>query len=200
MHSPGQQDRFWQELRRAAYAQALRCGLSRDDAEDSAMAFVADRISDPGAGGAAPSAWDRRCAHNFSRNFRRALLRRQRREVSGSPQTGSGGDAAAGTEEIEAFSGCAPFDTADARVLSPERSLLCEEFHEILWAALERLPAASRSLFVRHYLFEESIRALSDSSGRSEAAVKQALLRARRQVRAALQRRGIEEDDLRAYG
>jgi RNA polymerase sigma factor (sigma-70 family) len=184
-------DSFAHLLLRVARFHAGRRGLTADEAEDCAVAFVERMLRK--AGQAVPrelpghcfAAWLHRCAANFATSYCRA-------------RAPLGQNECPWPETLDANGSRQPWDCAD-NALTPEASLLREEFWRRMTAALEQLSPAMRELLVRHHLHDECIQEIAVSSGRTPHAVEQTLVRARRRQRAILERMGLSEPELRVY-
>lgn len=162
----------------AARGQAACAGLVDGDAQDCAINFAVRVLRKRGCA-PEPDAWLRRCALNYAKNFRRALARRQSHERCWPEAVGCDGS----------------HPIRDCPDIAPmlEAGLLRGEFWQRVEAAIARLEPAARELFIRHHLQGESIQSLATSTGRAAPAIKQALLRARRRLRAALERDGFDK-------
>lgn len=167
-----------------ARLQAAHCGLTHDDVQDCAVQFTA-RVVQKNSRALRSDAWLHRCARNYARDFCRARLCWQNHE-------------AAWPEAARAGSLCLLWDCPDGAP-SVEAGLLRKEFCERVTAAVARLEPAPREMLVRHHLHGECIQEIATASGRTPAAVKQALFRARNQLRALLQRQGFDETELCEY-
>jgi RNA polymerase sigma factor (sigma-70 family) len=175
---------------------ARRKGLTREDAEDCAAEFVARTLERTSADDSAPPPlpcgpprallhWR---ARNCAEDFRRRAAVRQRRELPW-------------PDAPDAHPRAEPVATAAApdEAAGPEAELLRAEFWWQVRLVLARLEPEPRRLFLGHHLWGESLDALAAETGRTVPAVKQALARARRRLRVALERRGYAEADLRAF-
>ena len=182
------------EIFTVARAQAVRRGLSFEDAEDCGMEFVAHMLRDEGRPAVLhagmqqsySAAWLRRCAANFAHNARRASLRRGRRERPW-PQI-----APAEGSWPQAWDGPGGPATVEA-------DLLRGEFWQRIHAATAQLPPAARDLFTRHFVELASVQELAAASGRTPNAVRQALWALRRRLRALLEAQGLNEAEARDY-
>lgn len=167
-----------------ARQQAACAGLADRDAQDCALMFAVRVLRKRGCA-PQPEAWLCRCALNYAKNFRRTITRRQSHE-----QGWPGAVDREGSHPL--------WDCADSAPLL-ESGLLRIEFWQQVEAAIAQLEPAPRELFIRHHLCGESIHSLATSTGRTVPAIKQALLRARRRLRAVLERDGMGEEAARDY-
>lgn len=172
------------DLLGVARCHARHLGLTVEDAEDCAAAFVErewhhERVNDP------CSAWQHTCAENFARDFRRALLRRGQHELCW-------GECARPGEPP------AMLDLPDS-VPGPENCLLRREFWREVRAVLKRVEPVPRKLFLRRTVRQWSISELAAWSGLTQHVVEQKLYRARKRLREILLRKGLTEAELRSY-
>lgn len=163
---------------------ARRLGLSPEDADDCAVAFV-ERELRREAGGGALSSRQPVCAENFVRDFRRVLVRRWLHERSWQENARLGEPPAA--PDLP--------DTAPG----PESCLLRGEFWRAMRVVLKHLDPVQRKMFLRHRLRGQSIQELVAWSGLTPHVVEQRLYRARERLREILLRRGLTEAELRSY-
>ncbi len=171
-------------------ASARQYRLQEVEAEDCAATFVekiyrySANLAGSGSAPPASPAWMRRCALNHASNFARDLRRRSQYELAcGELSHGrehTAGDVRKGSQ-------------------SPDAMLLRDEFWVTIRGALNSLTPEPRAMFVRHHIYGETVRQLALRFGRSDHAVEQALLRARRRVGAELARRGMDRGSLSAY-
>jgi RNA polymerase sigma factor (sigma-70 family) len=182
---------LWWFLLRLGLAHARRRGLTREDAEDCAMEFVARMLREKGRPlpadrtGYCFAAWLNRCARNFAEDFCRRKERLVQHETAWPESQRS--------DETSVTWEC----TGDAP--SPEHGALQGEFWSRVMAAIERLPPVMRELLVRHHLHGECIRELATAFSRKPCAIEQTLFRARRRLRVLLEGMGLTEPELRAY-
>ena len=160
-----------------------RAGLTAEDTEDCAVQF-AERMLTASPPDFRVEPWLRRCARNHVVDCVRALRRRQA-YVCPWPQVRDGDDSA----ELE----CADDEPgADA-------GLMRDEFWRHLMAAFAKLDPVPQQIFLRHYQNGDSVQAVAVAFHRTPHAVEQTLLRARKHLRAALERQGLTESELRQY-
>jgi len=166
--------------------------------------------------GHCPARWLHRAAINHVKNFRRNQVRRDYGTVlwadfaaSCAASHGSGGrrnavvaasgalipdmgDGSGGVADLQDLP-----DPAAPRDL--DSFLLRAEFRRCVEAALLRLPAEARLLFLRHCVDEESLVQIGASLSKSPDAVRKSVARARAQLQRLLARQGVTHADLCTY-
>jgi|SRR5579872_4670580 len=163
---------------------ALRAGLTREDVEDCAITFVERmflrnetllraRLSDGSV------QWLHVCARNHARSFRRASDR-HRRYIATDVELCTG---------MESTGGVSPGQG------DPTAGMIRSERWESVAACIDQLSPALQELLIRHYFLDESCQDLAARTGRTPHAVEQALLRARKRIKALLLRRGLTAAD-----
>jgi DNA-directed RNA polymerase specialized sigma24 family protein len=162
-----------------AYRIARRQGLDEDDAQDCAIEFVERMLLDETRAVALarmPDAWVHRCATNYAHNYRRA---RQR------VRTWEAGEVAT---------------TGKHELISPD-TLLSRLIGEVTWCRvcdlLGSLDPGQISLLGLGPDHRSASTCVETTNGSVAAARRQARARLRSRLRGALQRRGVEEADLR---
>jgi RNA polymerase sigma factor (sigma-70 family) len=188
---PDAEDELCRMLLRLAESVARRRGLTREDAEDCAAEFAERMLGKRecmlglGTEGHCFPAWLHRCAQNHVADFCRAKERLGQHELPWPATVHDDGPPVA-------------WDCADSAA-TPEARLLREEFWQRMTKTLDRLPPIMSELLVRHHLHGECVRDLAVSCGRTPAAVELILFRARRRMRALLERMGLTPTELSAY-
>ena len=160
-----------------------RAGLTAEDTEDCAAQF-AERMLTASPPDSHVEAWLRRCARNHVVDCVRALRRRQA-HVCPWPQARDGDDSA----ELD----CAGNEPGT------DAGLMQDECWWHLMRALAKLEPIPQQIFLRHHLNGEPVQDLAVAFDRIPHAVEQTLLRARKHLRAALERQGLTESELRQY-
>ncbi len=177
-------------LRRVVHRHACR-RLQCADLEDCTLEFAEHMLSQYGGelerrrDGPRFEAWLDRCARNHVEDFCRRLSRRRRRETAFPEQEDESG-ASAQWEPASSDASC------DAVVLSGECG-------DCIRQAVRRLDPLVRDLFVRHYMHGETLTELAQATGNTPDGVRMILSRARKQVRATLERQGMTEGDADDY-
>ena len=178
------------ELCQICVRYALREGLSTEEAEDCASAFVLHALEKPASlqppdGLADATLWRNRCARNFARNYA-DMLRREKAHDEPRPRAASGegdGDAA---------------DPADG-AMGPESRLLLTELRTALDEAIDGLPEDDRTIFIRHHVEGESNKTLAAEYGITVGAMQQRLFRIRRHLVKQLAGQGLAEIECEEY-
>lgn len=164
----------------AAYAYARRFGLSPDDSEDCALAFLLFKLS-RGKPFDQERALCNRCAHDFACDQWRSHQRRRRREVL--------------TSDEDAI------DAPKARPLLAEMPTPEQEaLHSVAWNLMQSLllllAPLPRQVFWRHHFEGEEIAVIALSLGKTACCIEQMLWRTRRRLRDLLRAAGMEAADL----
>ncbi len=163
---------------------ATRAGLSSDDADDCAAAFVETHFAAaPPAGTRCPAAWWNTCAHHYVLNWLRTRKRREQHEHQW-PQT----PRADGSPE---FALDRPGDA-----LNPQHVLLQQAFWLDLKKALRELEPTERKLFLQRAFRGVTAPKLAERFGQTPAAVYKILSRAAKKVRTSLLGRGWTQADV----
>lgn len=158
--------------------QATRVGLTHDDVQDCAAQFV-KHILQENKREIREERYLRQSARNFALNFRRAKLRLQNREK-------------AWPETLHPNGSRVDYEFPDTGRI-PEVYLMNREFRQRVAAALQKLDPELRQMIFLTFWRGRSIQQIADMMGRKPDAVKQALYRARRQLRSLLERQGMDE-------
>jgi DNA-directed RNA polymerase specialized sigma24 family protein len=160
---------------------AVREGVPQSDVDDCELTFVENMLLS-GANWASPTAkpcdtWLHRCAQNHARNFRRSVVRRDRRFVS------------LGAHHLRSLrEGLIDAET-------PESLLLRKHVRKSIDGAVAQLVPEVRSMLYSHHVQGNSAPEIALQSGRTTRAVEQALYRARRSVKSQLSRQGFDALD-----
>lgn len=158
-----------------------RAGLDVEDAEDCAAQFVERMLMiSPPASGA--GMWLRRCARNHAIDCVRAQKRRLTHECCWPETVSDGGQPSA-------------WDYPDGR-RDVDADLMRDEFWQRLLVALAQLDLVPQQIFLRYHLDGDSVVRLAAAFNRTPHAVEQTLLRARKRLRAVLERQGLTEAEL----
>lgn len=161
-----------------------RAGLNLEDTEDCAVHFaqwmLTTALPAPPLG-----AWMRKCARNHVINHLRTRGRRMAHEQPWPETASDGGPPTA-------------WDCPDGAP-SADSDLLRAEFWKRVMAALAELAPAPQQVFLRHHLSDETVEDISAFLGRTPHAIEQSLCRSRKHLRAALERHGLTEAELRQY-
>ena len=113
-------------------------------------------------------------------------LRRRAAHVCAWPEAGDGDGGAEAWE----YAGDAP---------AVDAGLMRDEFWRPLMAALAKLEPIPQQIFLRHHLNDEPVQDLAAAFDRTPHAIHQTLLRARKHLRAALERQGVTQSELLQY-
>ncbi len=167
-----------------AHGGARRAGLNVEDTEDCVLHFAQKMLTAP-LPTSNVEAWMRESARNHVIDYARARQKRLTHECYW-PQTVS--DSGQPVKR----------DCQDGAP-SVEAELLQDELRRLLMVALMELSPMAREVFLRHHLSGESAEEIATSSGRTPHAVEQSLYRSRKHLRAALERHGSTEAELRQY-
>lgn len=175
------EDALLEEIRRLGLGAARKLGLNDADAQDCAMelalrlfvrlAVLVVLLSSLAA--PAQRAYLRKAASNHALNFQRGLRRRHHREGMG-------------------FCALDENRCALASPALPEDALLLKERQETVRQALAALEPAARELLCRHYIAGQPLAVIAADVSRTPSAVRQALYRARNQLRLSLASLGCE--------
>jgi RNA polymerase sigma-70 factor (ECF subfamily) len=122
-------------------------------------------------------AWFNRILANTCRDRKKARRRRQRWELGGLERDADHGSTAVSATSIEP---------------SPEESLLGGEMRRTIAAAVDRLPARQREVFLLCHAEGQSPRDVGGLIGLSESTVRVHLFRALRKLRNALEGSGVQ--------
>ena len=122
-------------------------------------------------------AWFNRILANTCRDRKKALRRRQRWELAGFDRDA---DTGGGIEAVR----------SDAR--TPEEALLGKEQRQALAAAVDRLPARQREVFLLCHADGQSPREVGGLIGLNESTVRVHLFRALRKLRSVLEDVGVQ--------
>jgi len=166
--------------------------------------------------GHCPARWLHRAAINHVKNFRRDQMRRDYgtvlwADLAASCAASHGSDSH--RDAIVTASGALVSDLGDgsggvvdlqdlpdpAAPHDLDSFLLLAEFRRCVEAALLRLPAEARLLFLRHCSDGETLVEIGASLGKSPDAVRKSVARARAQLQRLLERQGVTHADLCAY-
>lgn len=161
-----------------------RMRLNAEDAEDCAALF-AKRMLTASPPDSNAEAWLRRCARNHVVDCIRAL-RRHQAHVCSWPQARDGDDSAEALEYADDAPGT-------------DAGLMRDEFWRRLMAAFAKLDPIPQQIFLRHHRDGEPVQDLAAAFDRTPHAIEQTLLRARKRLRAALERQGLTEAELLQY-
>ena len=168
---------------RLAYMYACRLGLSHEDAQDCASDFRLHLLRNSPAC-LDSAAWLHRCAHNFASNYRRSQQRRQLRERRYSEQAGV--NTAAAAEPRYAGAG-------------PKTLTLRNALWEQVLTTLRQFTPEQRDLFLRYHLRQQNLAQLAERTGRTPAAVTQAIYHIHRRLARLLLAQGWTVTEARQF-
>ncbi len=174
-----------------ACARARAIGLTGEDPEDCALAFVEHLLQeiDLHLQATLPhlqsDLWLFRCADNWARNYARGQRRRSLHEQSWSLQI----------FDQNEFQGTA-LSAGDPGL---DQRILRQELGNRLDAALGQLTQGQQALFRRHCLEGETLVHIAEDTNRSPAAVRQALCLLRHRLQRILAAKGLSQNEAMDY-
>lgn len=162
--------------RQEAYWYARRFGLSVEESEDCGSDFVLHCLTHSLSFDNAP-AQRRAYAHNFACDAFRAKSR---------------------YTHAQTLSAVYLLKASDHSAIrsSPETALFQLAFWNLMRPALSSLPQALQTMLLDHYGEGWTAKELAEALGRTEGAVNQALLRARRRLYLLLEKASVSQEDL----
>lgn len=171
--------------RRGVYA-----GLDAAAAEDCAAAFVEQMLEKRPTllnetRGPERLRWLCCCARNFARDFKRRELRHTAIELVWPERTDS--------------NDCLFILVVQDKCIGPHGLLLRQEFWKRVEIVRAKLPPDQQILFVSFYLNGDSVLSIAQATGRTPAAVRQALVRLRKHLKSLLEKDGLTETELCEY-
>ena len=168
---------------RLVYAYARRLGLSHEDAQDCASDFRLHLLRDVSTR-SYNAAWLHRCAHNYVSNYHRSYQRRQQRERRYSEQTGV--NTAVVAEPRYAGAG-------------PKTLTLRNALWDQVLTTLRQFTPEQRDLFLRYHLRQQNLAQLAERTGRTPAAITQAIYHIHRRLARLLLAQGWTVADARQF-
>ena len=180
-----------QMLLSLAHARARSLGLTGEDPEDCALAFVEHLLQEIDLHPqktllhVQSSPWLFRCADNWARNYARGLRRRSLHEQPWPVQV----------FDQHEFQGTA-LSAADPGL---EQRILRQEIMHRLEAALGQLTPVQQTLFRRHCVEGETLVHIAEDTKRSPAAVRQAFCLLRHRLQRILELTGLSKREAIDY-